>query len=122
MQAYPEGIDVASQAADPASLLSSYRTLIRLRSEHPALATGDWTKVEASDPAVAAFLRHILQRADWTRDLHFQTRTTMDTLDYSGTGINAGSKVIVAAAGAKKRELATELPRRFQLPECPPSR
>ena len=66
---------------------------------------------------VDAFLGHVLERVDWTRDLHFQTRTTMDTLDYSGTGINAGSKVIVAAAGAKKRELATELPRRFQLPE-----
>jgi glycosidase len=55
----PEGIDVASQAAEPNSLLSSYRTLIRLRSEHPALATGDWTKVDASSPAVAAYLRHV---------------------------------------------------------------
>jgi glycosidase len=55
----PEGIDVASEAANPDSLLSSYRSLIKLRSEHPALATGDWTKVEASDPAVAAYLRHV---------------------------------------------------------------
>jgi len=66
---------------------------------------------------VDSFLGHALERVDWTRDLHFQTRTTMDTLDYSGTGINSGSKVIVAAAGRKKRELAKELPRRFQLPE-----
>ncbi len=35
---------------------------------------------------IAAFLRHILERADWTRDLHFQTETTIDTLDYSGGG------------------------------------
>lgn len=55
----PEGIDVASEAANPDSLLSSYRSLIKLRSEHPALATGDWTKVKASDRAVAAFLRHV---------------------------------------------------------------
>jgi len=55
----PEGNDVASESADPGSLLSSYRNLIRLRSEHPALATGDWTKVKASSPAVAAFLRHV---------------------------------------------------------------
>ena len=28
---------------------------------------------------------------DWRRDLHFQTNTTIDTLDYSGSGWNAGS-------------------------------
>jgi 4-hydroxy-3-polyprenylbenzoate decarboxylase len=59
---------------------------------------------------VGAFLRHMLERADWTSDLHFQTRTTMDTLDYSGTGLNAGSKVVVAAAGPARRALATEIP------------
>ena len=52
---------------------------------------------QADDPQldlhdIAAFLRHILERADWTRDLHFQTETTIDTLDYSGGGLNAGSK------------------------------
>ncbi|HXV65226.1 MAG TPA: UbiD family decarboxylase [Vicinamibacteria bacterium] len=67
------------------------------------------------DPAldvhdVEAFLRHALERVDLTRDLHFQTRTTIDTLDYSGTGLNAGSKLVIAAAGRKKRELATEAP------------
>ena len=59
---------------------------------------------------VPAFLGHMLERADWTSDLHFQTRTTMDTLDYSGTGLNEGSKVVVAAAGPKRRELAREIP------------
>lgn len=58
-----------------------------------------------------AFLRHVLQRADWTADLHFQTRTTIDTLDYSaGMGLNAGSKVVIAVAGPARRTLATTLP------------
>ncbi len=35
---------------------------------------------------IGAFLQHVLKRVDWTRDLHFQTRTTIDTLDYTGTG------------------------------------
>ena len=34
----------------------------------------------------------------------------MDTLDYSGTGLNSGSKVVFAAYGEKTRELATEVP------------
>ena len=66
---------------------------------------------------VSAFLRHVLERADWRRDLHFQTRTTIDTLDYSGTALNKGSKVVIAAAGPRRRELPTELPAGMRLPE-----
>jgi 3-polyprenyl-4-hydroxybenzoate decarboxylase and related decarboxylases len=74
------------------------------------------------DPAldihdVPRFLRHILERIDFSRDLHFHTETTIDTLDYSGDGLNAGSKVVFAAAGSRKRELATALPDRFSLPQ-----
>jgi len=39
---------------------------------------------------IPAFLRHLLERVDWRTDLHFQTCTTIDTLDYSGTGLNEG--------------------------------
>ncbi|MHB8709029.1 MAG: UbiD family decarboxylase [Desulfuromonadales bacterium] len=66
---------------------------------------------------IAAFLRHLLERVDWTRDLHFQTRTTIDTLDYSGSGFNQGSKVVIAAAGPPRRALPTELPTDLRLPE-----
>src|SRR5262245_46916232 len=59
---------------------------------------------------IPAFLRHLLERFDPARDLHFQTRTTIDTLDYSGTGLNEGSKLVIAAAGPRKRELAREVP------------
>ncbi len=58
---------------------------------------------------ITAFFRHVLQRVDWSNDLHFQTRTTMDTLDYSGDGFNAGSKVVIAAAGPVRRALPTEI-------------
>lgn len=56
------------------------------------------------------FFRHFLERVDWTRDLHFQTKTTIDTLDYSGDGWNGGSKVVMACRGDKIRDLRTELP------------
>lgn len=54
---------------------------------------------------IERFFIHMLERADWTRDLHFQTKTTIDTLDYSGNSINQGSKVVIAAVGDKKRTL-----------------
>ena len=66
---------------------------------------------------IAAFFRHLLERVDWRNDLHFQTRTTMDTLDYSGSGFNQGSKVVIAAAGPKRRELGTALPSDLSLPD-----
>lgn len=56
------------------------------------------------------FLTYILERIDLHRDIHFQTNTTIDTLDYSGTGLNKGSKVVFAAYGAKKRDLCREVP------------
>lgn len=65
---------------------------------------------------IEAFLKHVLERIDLTRDLHFYTRTTIDTLDYSGSGLNSGSKVAIAVAGEVKRQLWTELPADFSLP------
>ncbi len=66
---------------------------------------------------IGAYLKHVLERVDWTRDLHFQTRTTIDTLDYSGSGLNSGSKLVIAAAGPKRRSLPSEVPSNTQLPD-----
>lgn len=62
------------------------------------------------DPALdvhdsRAVFRHMLERIDLRRDLHFQTQTTVDTLDYSGTGFQEGSKVVLAACGPPRRRL-----------------
>lgn len=77
------------------------------------------TAQEDSPPEIhntQAFMSHVLERIDFTRDLHFQTETTMDTLDYSGTGLNSGSKLVMAAAGDKIRTLTNQLPDNFDLP------
>jgi len=74
--------------------------LIAAHEDDPALDIHD----------VARFLQHVLARADFTRDLHFHTKTTIDTLDYSGTGLNSGSKLALAVAGERRRELWGEWP------------
>jgi len=56
------------------------------------------------------FFSHMLERVNWERDLHFQTKTTIDTLDYSSEDLNGGSKVVIAAVGKPIRQLATEKP------------
>jgi 4-hydroxy-3-polyprenylbenzoate decarboxylase len=59
---------------------------------------------------VRTFMEYMLARIDLGRDIHFHTNTTIDTLDYSGTGLNSGSKVVFAAYGEVKRKLCTEVP------------
>lgn len=66
---------------------------------------------------IKEFFAYILERIHFDRDLHFITKTTIDTLDYSGTGLNAGSKLILAAYGEKIRTLATEIAPDLVLPE-----
>jgi 4-hydroxy-3-polyprenylbenzoate decarboxylase len=81
------------------------------------IAATETTAPQLSTKNIPAFLQHILERVDWASDLHFHTNTTMDTLDYSGSGWNAGSKVVVACCGEKRRELATKLPESLKLPD-----
>ena len=66
---------------------------------------------------ISAFFRHMLERVDWRTDLHFQTQTTIDTLDYTGHGFNGGSKLVIAAAGEVRRTLPIEIPSGINLPE-----
>ncbi len=81
--------------------------LICAREDDPRLSSHD----------IPGFFRHILERADWERDLHFITRTTMDTLDYSGISLNQGSKLVLAVAGPKIKKLDDKIPTNLSLPK-----
>lgn len=74
--------------------------------DQPSLSTHD----------IPAFFTYMLERINFQRDLHFHTNTTIDTLDYSGDGWNAGSKLILAARGPAIRTLSAEIPHDFTLP------
>jgi len=101
-----EILTIASQALGKNQLSLAKYLFIGAIEDNPALDIHD----------VEGFFTHILERIDLSRDLHFHTNTTIDTLDYSGDGLNAGSKVIFAAAGSKKRTLATEIPNGLDIP------
>lgn len=93
-----------------------------LGSGQTSLAKFLFIAADDDDPKLNAdniehFFYHFLQRVDWNRDLHFQTKTTIDTLDYSGSGWNAGSKVLIACRGEIKRTLGTEITSDLSLPE-----
>ncbi|MBU6158844.1 MAG: UbiD family decarboxylase [Bacteroidetes bacterium] len=71
-------------------------------------------KYPISTHNIPAFLSYMFERMDFMRDLHFHTQTTIDTLDYSGEGLNSGSKLVLAAYGDPIRSLATEIPEALQ--------
>jgi 4-hydroxy-3-polyprenylbenzoate decarboxylase len=104
---YPqEIITIANHILGKGQLSLAKYLFIAAKEDNPTLDVND----------IGGFLKHILQRIDLTRDLHFHTRTTIDTLDYSGEGLNSGSKVAITVAGDIKRELWNELPAAFSLP------
>lgn len=71
--------------------------------------TADETN-QLSTHNIKEYLSYIFERIQWQRDVHFYTNTTIDTLDYSGDGLNTGSKVVFAAYGDKIRELSIDVP------------
>jgi 4-hydroxy-3-polyprenylbenzoate decarboxylase len=86
-----------------------------------SLAKYLWIAAEQDNPQldihrIPDFFQHMLERVDWRRDLHFTTRTSIDTLDYSGSGLNRGSKLVVAATGPPRRTLPNKLPDNLSLP------
>jgi len=85
--------------------LAKYLMIVS-RDDQPQLAIDD-------EPE---FFKHLLARIDFRRDLHFQTRTTIDTLDYSGDALNQGSKLVMAAVGTPRRELPTTVDSSISLP------
>ena len=102
-----ELLTIANAVLGQGQLSLAKYVLIVAREDNPDLDIHD----------IPGFFQHLLERVDWTRDLHFHTRTTIDTLDYSaGEGLNAGSKVVIAAAGPKRRELARTCPSDLHLP------
>ncbi|MDD6181033.1 MAG: UbiD family decarboxylase [Desulfovibrionaceae bacterium] len=66
---------------------------------------------------VPHFFRHMLERTDFRRDLRCITSTPTDTLDYTGTALNEGSKLLWTAAGKARRTLGTELGADMPLPD-----
>ncbi len=63
---------------------------------------------------IVAYMEFVLSRIDFARDVHFYTNTSIDTLDYSGTGLNMGSKVVFAAYGEVQRSLCKDVARSLQ--------
>lgn len=100
-----------NQTKQPAELLTIANHILgkgQLSLAKYLFITADETN-KISTHNEAEFYQYMLERINLKRDLHFQTNTSIDTLDYSGTGLNSGSKLVVAAYGNKIRELSSSI-------------
>lgn len=100
-----------NQTKQPAELLTIANHILgkgQLSLAKYLFITADETN-KISTHREAEFYQYMLERINLKRDLHFYTNTSIDTLDYSGTGINSGSKLVVAAYGEKIRNLETQV-------------
>lgn len=105
-----------NQTKQPAELLTIANHILgkgQLSLAKYLFITADETN-KISTHNESEFYQYMLERINLKRDLHFQTNTSIDTLDYSGTGLNSGSKLVVAAYGEKIRELATSINNQLQ--------
>jgi 4-hydroxy-3-polyprenylbenzoate decarboxylase len=103
-----------NQTKQPAELLTianhilgkgqlSLAKYLFITADETNTSAGSATKISTNNEA--EFYQYMLERINLKRDLHFQTNTSIDTLDYSGTGLNSGSKLVVASYGEKVRSL-----------------
>lgn len=76
------------------------------------ISSDDSNKLSANH--ISEYFDYILKRIDLARDIHFYTKTTIDTLDYSGNALNEGSKVVLAAYGDVRRNPCTDIPEAFK--------
>ncbi len=101
-----------SQTKQPAELLTIANHILgtgQLSLAKFLFITAD-DENKLSTQNIESYFNFILKRIDLKRDVHFYTNTTIDTLDYSGTSINTGSKIVFAAYGNIIRELASNVP------------
>jgi len=92
---YAEGINVQEQEKDPASLLTFYRHLLRVRKATPALVEGDYRPVHETVKEVLAFLRSTPEQKVLVL-LNFSEKQL--SLDFSDRGIKS-ARVIFSSAG-----------------------
>ncbi|HRF46069.1 MAG TPA: alpha-glucosidase [Anaerolineales bacterium] len=61
---YAQGVNVADQESDPASVLSFYKRMLAFRRRSPALIAGDYQSVLEGDAQVLAYVRRVPGEAE----------------------------------------------------------
>ena len=108
---YAKGINVQEQEKDPASLLTFYRLLLRVRKDTPALVIGDYQAIHETDQEVLAFLRSTPEQKVLVL-LNFSEKQL--SLDFSDLGIKS-THVIFSSAGQATSELSQFMLNPFEI-------
>jgi glycosidase len=104
--------NVTAGLADPASLLAHYRALIAVRASHPALASGEFTTIDAGSPAVYGFVARsgddaIVVLVNLGADVVTDLKVAFDSPIACGV---TGAELVYADAGVGKTPSAVTTP------------
>jgi alpha-glucosidase len=97
--------NVAEQAADPSSVLNTYRGLLRLRRATPALLLGDQALVDQTDADVLSYIRRADAGAVFVA-LNFASRSATASLPAPGAG--GAWRVTWSTAAGGRSEFVSE--------------
>ncbi len=81
--------NVATELAEPNSILNFYKALLRMRRDNPALASGDYADLAPNDPNVLCFLRRS-QEGSVLVALNLSGERQRLSADLSSNGAGAG--------------------------------
>lgn len=107
---YARGVNVADELADPGSLLSFYRRLLRTRRATPALLAGDYQPVHEQAEEYLAFLRHASEDGQ-TALVVLSFAASSLTIDFGGLG----ARRIRPVFSSEERSAETDGPGRLAL-------
>ena len=97
--------NVAAQAADPSSVLNTYRGLLGLRRATPALLDGDQALVDQTDADVLSYIRRANAGAAFVA-LNFASRSA--TVNLPAPGAGQSWRVTWSTAGSSRSESASD--------------
>jgi len=93
-------VNVAAEDRNPNSLLSFYKTLIKLRKQDPQLRDGEFIGVDVDNPNVISFLRKTSDGKAVLVSMNFSSGTQELKLDLKSAGVSGTHLKILLASSA----------------------
>jgi alpha-glucosidase len=93
-------LNVKAQSADPGSMLSWYRSIIRLKKTVPSLARGENVMLDETNMKVLSWLRRLQGAPDVVVSVNFTSESQSVALTIPGAAANSKLKTLLKTPGA----------------------
>jgi glycosidase len=98
LEAQSQAINVATESADPASIVTFYKRLLYLRHQEKALIEGEYIPLDENNPNPLSFLRRFKNEGVLVV-LNMSATEQKATLDLTPQGFAAASRAVLLTTG-----------------------